>query len=891
MALGVNIISGFDGKGIQKAIREFQKLETTGEKAQFALQKAALPAAAALAGLAAAAGLSVKKAIEDQQEQVKLAQSIEQVTGASQEAIKKNEEYLASLQRTTIFSDSEMRPALANLVQASGDLARSQEDLRLAMDISTATGVPLTQVTDALGRAYNGNYKALRALSPALGDNIKEGQSLDQVFQELSKTFSGATAAASETAGGKMIILRNQIGELSESFGTALLPVVESLVPVFSSLANFAENNRTAFLILAGVVAAFSTAILAANAAVKIHTTYQNLMKIEVLKSSAAFQGLIGATKGMISAFAGIAILEGVTSLINNVTGATKNQKKAFEDTAIAVNNFSKGAGSAEDAWKEFSGAVQNEVGRLRGPIESIKDNLSLKTFGREFEIGAEGLFGNIKADIEDVDAVFQKFLDTNVDTAAGIVEAMKAQLLATEPNTRAYSDLSAMIARYEAMVIRARAATGALGGAMDTTTEKAFVMSGALARLTNLQIRENKARQDGSNWLEEWNDKVKSSISAGSGAAKQVETAKEKMMNYISALRGVADAQRSLTDSSKGVISAKKRLSEATSSVTRAQANFDLITRGYPRSSREAQNAMRATADATRALRDATRNQTDALAEVKKAEQELAALRNRQVDPRSVADAERQLERSRYGLEEAGFRVAEIEKELAALRADPDADPVELRRKEIEFAEAKLALADANDSVADAETKLADVRNVSPKADELAEAEKNLSDAKIRVEDATLAVADATLRQAVAQAMETEVLEGAKEGSEAYESALEDLTSAKERQADAIEAVEDALYREAQAIEAVREAEEKLAEQRAKTPANIIAKAEQRFEALPTQNVPMNSGSSGGSMTNNLTVNAGMGTNPTEVAQIIVDHLDEWTRWNGALSNYLQVV
>jgi len=289
--------------------------------------------------------------------------------------------------------------------------------------------------------------------------------------------------------------------------------------------------------------------------------------------------------------------------------------------------------------------------------------------------------------------------------------------------------------------------------------------------------------------------------------------------------------------------------------------------------------------------LRDATRNQSDALLEVKKAEQELAALRNRQVDPRTVADAERQLERSRYDLEEAGFRVTEIEKELADLRANPEADPVELRRKEIELAEAKLSLADQTDAVADSEKKLAEVRDVSPKADELAEAEKKLSDAKIRVEDATLAVADATMRQAVAQAIEKEILEGAKQGSEAYEDALNDLTSAKERQVDAIEAVEDALYREAQAIEAVRDAERRLAEQRANTPANIIAKAEQRFEALPTQNIPLASGSPTSMTTNNLTVNAGMGTNPTEVAQTIVDYLDDWTRWNGSLSNYLQVV
>ena len=46
--LSIPIISEFDGKGIDKAIKQFKQLETVGEKAQFAIKKAAVPAAAAL---------------------------------------------------------------------------------------------------------------------------------------------------------------------------------------------------------------------------------------------------------------------------------------------------------------------------------------------------------------------------------------------------------------------------------------------------------------------------------------------------------------------------------------------------------------------------------------------------------------------------------------------------------------------------------------------------------------------------------------------------------------------------------------------------------------------------------------------------------------------------
>ena len=43
MAIALPIISEWNPKGINKAIADFKKLGTTGEKAAFAIKKAALP--------------------------------------------------------------------------------------------------------------------------------------------------------------------------------------------------------------------------------------------------------------------------------------------------------------------------------------------------------------------------------------------------------------------------------------------------------------------------------------------------------------------------------------------------------------------------------------------------------------------------------------------------------------------------------------------------------------------------------------------------------------------------------------------------------------------------------------------------------------------------------
>ena len=61
MSIRIPIISDFDSKGIDKAINEFKSLEGAGKKAQFAIKKAAVPAAAALTAMTGALGAATMR--------------------------------------------------------------------------------------------------------------------------------------------------------------------------------------------------------------------------------------------------------------------------------------------------------------------------------------------------------------------------------------------------------------------------------------------------------------------------------------------------------------------------------------------------------------------------------------------------------------------------------------------------------------------------------------------------------------------------------------------------------------------------------------------------------------------------------------------------------------
>ena len=272
MAINIPIITEYIGTGVDKAIREFKQLETTGEKAQFAIKKAAVPAAAALAGLGAVAFDAVKGAMEDAAAQEQLARNIRGVTNASDSAIKKNEDFISSLSMTTATADDELRPALAKLVTGTENLEEAQTGLRLAQDIAAGTGKDLATVSDALAKAYAGNDKGLKALDPRMKTLLKDGIGVEGAMSVLADTFGGDAAAAADTASGRFKKLQIGLSETKESIGAALMPAIQALLPFVETLGNWAQEHTTVFLIVGGAIAGIATAILAVNLAMKAWT-------------------------------------------------------------------------------------------------------------------------------------------------------------------------------------------------------------------------------------------------------------------------------------------------------------------------------------------------------------------------------------------------------------------------------------------------------------------------------------------------------------------------------------------------------------------------------------------------------------------------------------------
>ena len=269
--LSIPIISEFDGKGIDRAMREFKQLETVGEKAQFAIKKAAVPAAAAIGGIAIALGDATKAAMDDQREQSQLKTILKNTTDATDLQVAAIEDQISFMSRASGIADTDYRIALETLTIATEDTEEAMDLMNIVMDTSVGLHTDSAGVADALAKAYDGNFKALRNLSPEIKQMVDDGADLDQIMGYMADTFGGSVAANAETAAGKLEIMKNSIGETKESIGAALLPVLEAVLPYLQKFADWAQDNPDAFLIIAAAIGAIAAAIVLTNIAMSLN--------------------------------------------------------------------------------------------------------------------------------------------------------------------------------------------------------------------------------------------------------------------------------------------------------------------------------------------------------------------------------------------------------------------------------------------------------------------------------------------------------------------------------------------------------------------------------------------------------------------------------------------
>lgn len=266
-------------RGTAQAENELDGFSKTVDKFGQMAKAAFAAAAAAAAAYAVKLGVDgVKAAIEDEQAQARLAQTLKAAAGATDDAVASTEAFISKMQLATGVSDTQLRSAMARLTLSTNDVEKSQELLSLALDISKARGLSLESVANALGKAYDGQNTALGRLGVGLSSSELKGKSFTEVQQRLSDLFGGAAARNAETFQGKIDIMRQRFAEFQESVGNKVIPILMNLfnmidtkvIPIFNWLkenaidpvADAIERNKDSFKAFGELIQTYVVPIL-----------------------------------------------------------------------------------------------------------------------------------------------------------------------------------------------------------------------------------------------------------------------------------------------------------------------------------------------------------------------------------------------------------------------------------------------------------------------------------------------------------------------------------------------------------------------------------------------------------------------------------------------------
>ena len=385
MAIGAvtaRIITQYSDKGSKAAARDINKLGKNFDKFAGKVGKAFGLAAAASAAFAIKVGIdSVKAAIADEKSQALLANSLRNTTGATDAAIASTEAWIDQIQRTFGEVDDNLRPALAKLASVTGSVTDAQALLGLALDVSAGGSVDLDAATNAVTKALQGNYKALKNLGVPITDAMVKSKDLNAVLALTAKTFGGAAATRANTFEFRMKRLAIAFDEAKETLGTALMPVLEELftvmiTKVIPAIQTFlAENGNKLVAVMTQAIKAivgFGFAIFKTFAFVAKHKdVFVTLGAIfaatfvagKVITFVTAIQGLVKAYQAIRAAALGAAAAQAaatggisVAAAVAGVAAFTATLGGLYLVTKKANSEMDKLEGAGEDLEFSFDG-------------------------------------------------------------------------------------------------------------------------------------------------------------------------------------------------------------------------------------------------------------------------------------------------------------------------------------------------------------------------------------------------------------------------------------------------------------------------------------------------------------------------------------------------------
>ena len=225
----VTFVTAYDGKGLNQAKQQLSGFDKLADKAGkalvglFAVQK-----------IEQFAKASLKAFTDDQAAAIALTKTLSNL-GLGFESTRVAD-FIQKTEKATGVLDDQLRPAFARLIRQTGDVGKTQTLLNLALDVSAGTGQDLMVVSNALAKAYGGQFTSLSKLGAGLTKADLATGNFATIQLKLTKLFAGQAAAAADTYKGKIAKLNVAFDNMKETVGKGMVDALTTLSNTGGSL-------------------------------------------------------------------------------------------------------------------------------------------------------------------------------------------------------------------------------------------------------------------------------------------------------------------------------------------------------------------------------------------------------------------------------------------------------------------------------------------------------------------------------------------------------------------------------------------------------------------------------------------------------------------------------
>lgn len=371
--VAINFLTKFDKKGLERATKELKGFDKVVATSKFRLNAFAKAGAiAAAAGLAIFAKNSIQAALAQERLDKSVEQSLRSINQLDQ--LPNVNSFISGIEKASNITKDRLTPAINGLIIQTGNLTKAQDLFSIAVDTSVGAGRDLNQVSDALGKASRGNFKALGALGLGFDAATAKQVGLAEITDYLTLKFSGSAKRAADTFGGELDSLKISAGAAQTSLGQGFITATEIIVGGADASDYFGTKLESLGLNGGYILVAL------ADKASKITKAFNSLgKKIESNKFLRLIfdSSNIPVIPGLISGFSMLA-KEGkkVAETTKKTVTQTKEQKAIADKLAALQARLDKIAGETLNKQKKLTEEkrAQEALDKKKADLEAMFD-------------------------------------------------------------------------------------------------------------------------------------------------------------------------------------------------------------------------------------------------------------------------------------------------------------------------------------------------------------------------------------------------------------------------------------------------------------------------------------------------------------------------------------